>query len=187
MSGLAISCRLQNITLHLVQSSQMLHDQIHQESNFNNFKHAFYEACHARRFMKHVKNTILSSTPRTPFFKARQPRHFQKLVILWNTPGTSFYEARQAIHFLKHPKYVSTPSSQSMRARQAREHVKHANTLARHLTDSFLSQRITTKEIKKTDPIKFSRCLPPTYLSVFSSNAEKYGPKKLRIRTLFMQ
>ena len=147
----------------------------------------FYEACHARRFMKHVKNTILSSTPRTPFFKARQPRHFQKLVILWNTPGTSFYEARQAIHFLKHLKYVSTPSSQSMRARQAREHVKHANTLARHITDSFLSQRITTKEIKKTDPIKFSWCLPPTYLSVFSSNAEKYGPKKLRIRTLFMQ
>ena len=42
-----------------------------------------------------------------------------------------------------------------MRARQAREQVKHANTLARHLADSFFRQRITTKEIKKLTPKNF--------------------------------
>ena len=90
--------------------------------------------------MKHAKNVILWSTPRTFFWRS--------------TPCTRFYEARQArqffeachfkkhaqhANFLKHPKYAISKSTPSTGARKAVKHAKHASTPFSRLTWSGLS------------------------------------------------
>ena len=77
--------------------------------------------------MKHAKNVILWSTPRTLFYEAPQERFFEE--------ARQFFEARQACHFkkhaqhanfLKHAKYAISKSTPSTGARKAGKHVKHA-------------------------------------------------------------
>ena len=79
MIGLAISCLPLNISLPIkIYSLQMPHRQTHQESNLTTLSTPFYKARQTRHFLKHVKHAILWSPPSTPFYEARQARHFMK-------------------------------------------------------------------------------------------------------------
>ena len=78
------------------------------------------------------------SKPSTPFYVARQTRHFMKHAkhgILRSTLGKSFFEPSQTLHFMKHAKHAnflkrakhdiswSTPSTQAHKARNQAKRV----------------------------------------------------------------
>ena len=97
------SLRIQNLQFTSVPSLYTSRKQ------FDNFTHA-----------------ILWSMSNTPFYKARQTRHFLK-----HTKHVIF------IKHAKHAKLIEHTSTSSTRARKACEHAKQVSTPVRHLADSF--------------------------------------------------